>query len=965
MRLTAGMVCLAACLISVAAAAAQPNIVFIVADDMGYADLGVQGAKGFRTPHLDQLAADGTRFTHFYVAQAVCTASRSALMTGCYPNRLGMHGAYNHTSRDGIADTEWLLPEMLHDRGYATAGMGKWHLGTRLKFHPLRHGFDEWFGIPYSNDNTKYHPTLAAEMPPLPLYEGEKVIELDPDQSQFTRSFTERAIDFIERQAARPFFLYLPHVMPHVPIFASEKFRGRSQLGLYGDVLEELDWSVGEILSTLRRLKLEDNTIVVFISDNGPFLSYGEHAGSAAPLREGKLTTFEGGVRVPCLVRWPGHVPAGRVCDEPFMGIDWLPTLTEIVGGKPPQLPIDGRSAKKLLLAEPEGRSPHEAYFFYSGTALQAVRSGPWKLHFPHPYITTAGEPGRGGKPSNHGNLAPASIQQSGVEGIATRHGYRIEQQELALYHLTDDPGEQRNVASQHTEVVKRLAALAEPVRRDLGDSLTKVQGAGLRSPGVDSLPNIILMMGDDHGWEETGYHGHPHVQTPVLDEMARTGLRFERFYSAHPSCSPTRASFLTGRHPNRMGTFAPGWSFRPEEITLAHVLRQAGYHCGHFGKWHVGAVKKESPVSPGAMGFQEWLSHDNFFELDPSLSRNGGPPRVFPGESSEVLVDEAIRFIDNSQQTDKPFFTVIWFGSPHEPYSGLPADLAIYDDLPAKYSKKVQLTSNETGGPITRPQGEVLRERYAEITAMDRAIGKLRKHLATRRLRDNTLVFYCGDNGTSADGALRVPHRGVKSEVYEGGILVPGLIEWPARIPRPIVSPVRASTSDLLPTVCALVGQTPPKRPLDGVDLTAALDGNMTERPNPLWFWEFNTARLARTKPKPYLDPHLQEGTTPLKKLMNGKATRDFTNWQYPAVDDADHLGPRAIINGRHKLVIHEAKGQKERRELFDLNADPGEKTNLIDQHPELAEQLQTKLRQWQQSVLQSLTGADYRMAP
>ncbi len=477
---------IAAGLTSAAAADTPPNIVFIVADDMGYADLGVQGARGFKTPHLDRMAKEGTRFTDFYVAQAVCTASRAALLTGCYPNRIGMQGAYNHTSRDGMADEEWLLPEMLKERGYATAGMGKWHLGTRMKFHPMRHGFDEWLGIPYSNDNSKYHPALAAEMPPLPFYDGEKVVELDPDQSQFTRRFTERAVQFIERNAARPFFLYLPHVMPHVPIFASEKFKGRSAAGLYGDVMEELDWSVGEVLATLQRLDLDRSTLVIFISDNGPFLSYGEHAGSAAPLREGKLTTFEGGVRVPCIARWPGTVPAGRVCADPFMGIDWLPTLTELVGGEAPARKIDGLSAKALVLDEPGARPPHEDLFFYSGTALQAVRSGGWKLHFPHPYITVAAEPGRGGKPSNWGKLAPTSITQSGVEGIATRHGYRIEQLRLSLFNLETDPGETHNVAAAHPDIVQRLSAAAEGIRRELGDALQNQRGAELRAVGLD-----------------------------------------------------------------------------------------------------------------------------------------------------------------------------------------------------------------------------------------------------------------------------------------------------------------------------------------------------------------------------------------------------------------------------------------------------------------------------------------------
>jgi arylsulfatase A-like enzyme len=484
-------------------------------------------------------------------------------------------------------------------------------------------------------------------------------------------------------------------------------------------------------------------------------------------------------------------------------------------------------------------------------------------------------------------------------------------------------------------------------------------------SSALAASPNIVLLMGDDHGWEETGYHGHPHVKTPVLDEIAASALRLDRFYAAHPSCSPTRGSFLTGRHPNRYGTFAPGWSFRPEEITLAHILRKAGYHCGHFGKWHVGAVKAASPVCPGAMGFHEWLSHDNFFELNPTLSRNGGPPEKIPGESSEIIVREAIRFIDGARQNGKPFFTIIWFGSPHEPYSGLPGDLALYDDLPAKYSaKKVQLTSNETGGQVTRSQGEVLRERYAEITAMDRAIGQLRKHLASNGLRDDTLLFYCGDNGTSADASLASPHRGVKGQVYEGGVLVPGLIEWPARIKQPRTSNVRAHTSDLLPTLCALVGQPLPSRPLDGINVQPILDGiTMNERPAPIHFWAYDVRRFANLEAKPYIDPALQEGTTPLAKFMGGKATRDFKNYHHPTPQgEMDFRGARAIIDGRFKLVIHDQNGPDPKHELFDLVADPGEKNDLIMQQPTIADTLKGQLRHWQQSVLHSLAGGDYR---
>ncbi|WP_395736009.1 sulfatase [Prosthecobacter sp.] len=481
-------------------------------------------------------------------------------------------------------------------------------------------------------------------------------------------------------------------------------------------------------------------------------------------------------------------------------------------------------------------------------------------------------------------------------------------------------------------------------------------------SLAADTPPNIILMMGDDHGWEETGYNGHPHVKTPVLDEMAKTCFRFENFYAGHPSCSPTRASFMTGRHPNRMGTFNPGFSIRPEEITIAHVLAKAGYHCGHFGKWHLGPVKAESPTSPGAMGFHEWVSHDNFFELNPSLSRNGGAPEVIQGEGSAVLIGEAIKFIDRASKAKQPFFTVVWFGSPHEPYSGLPEDLALYDDLPEKYKdKKVRLTSNETGGPTTRSQGEVLRERYAEITAMDRAIGTLRKHLAATGLRENTLLFYCGDNGTSPDASLVLPHRGVKGQVYDGGVLVPGLIEWPARIPQPRSTKARATTSDLLPTLCALTGQALPERPIDGMDLLPVIDGKVTERAKPLWVWQFDTSHLK--KGEPYIEPKLQEGTTPLAKKAGGKATRDFSNFKHSVIAEEDYQGPRAMIDGRFKLVVHEAKkGGAAKQELFDLVADPAEKTDLREQQPEVVKKLEKGLRDWQESVLKSLTAADYR---
>jgi arylsulfatase A-like enzyme len=476
--------------------------------------------------------------------------------------------------------------------------------------------------------------------------------------------------------------------------------------------------------------------------------------------------------------------------------------------------------------------------------------------------------------------------------------------------------------------------------------------------------PNIVLLMGDDHGWDEVGYNGHTFVKTPVLDEMAASGLRLDRFYSAHPTCSPTRGSFLTGRHPNRYGTFSPNWSLRPEEISIAHIMKKAGYATAHFGKWHVGPVKKESPTSPGAMGFDEWLSHDNFFEMDPVLSRNGKVPQKMEGEGSEVIIDETIKFIQESKSRNKPFLAVVWFGSPHEPYSGLPEDLALYDNLPDSLAKKdVRLTSNESGERVTRPLREVLQERYAEITAMDRAIGTLRTFLRENTLDENTLVMYCGDNGTCASAARTgLTRREQKGSLYEGGILVPGVLEWPAVIEESASTSVPAYTSDILPTLAELAGQPLPKRPLDGISLVPFFNTPGKQRTNPLYFWQFESEKVFGESPEPYIDPELQEGTTPLTKIMDGKYTRSFRNYKYSEVSENDYSGERAIMKNQYKLVVEGKTPNEKGFELYNIQNDPGEVKNLADEYPELVKKMSADLRKWQESVLNSLTGADYK---
>ncbi len=477
-------------------------------------------------------------------------------------------------------------------------------------------------------------------------------------------------------------------------------------------------------------------------------------------------------------------------------------------------------------------------------------------------------------------------------------------------------------------------------------------------------LPNIVLFMGDDHGWDEVGYNGHPFVKTPVLDEMAANGLRFDRFYAAHPTCSPTRGSLLTGRHPNRYGTFTPNWSIRPEEITIAQLLKEAGYATAHFGKWHVGPVKEESPTSPGAMGFDEWLSHDNFFEMDPVLSRNGEAPRKLEGEGSEVIVDETLRFIQNSQTQNKPFLAVVWFGSPHEPYSGLPEDLALYDNLPDSLAnKKVRLTSNETGEQVTRSLRDVLQERYAEITAMDRAIGNLRTFLEENNLKENTLVMYCGDNGTPADAArTEMTLMGQKGDLYEGGIRVPGVLEWPAVINEPAATSVVSVTSDILPTLAEITGRPLPKRPIDGISLVPFFNDFSKQRTEPVFFWQFEPEKVFDEDAKPYIAPELQEGTTPLAKIMAGKFTRSFRNYKYNQILENDFGGVRAIMKDQYKLILEGQSPNSQGFELYNIHNDPGEEKNLTEEYPELVKEMQAELRQWQESVLNSLTGTDYK---
>jgi arylsulfatase len=452
-----------------------PNFVLIFIDDMGYGDAGCFGATGYSTPNIDKLAAGGMRFTNFYSAQPVCSASRAALLTGCYPNRIGINGALFPDAKVGINPAETTIAEMLKQKGYATAIFGKWHLGDTKEFLPLQHGFDEYCGLPYSNDMwplddigrpvKKEH--RRSSLPPLPLIEGNETKELIADlksQDKLTTIYTEKAVSFINRNAKKPFFLYVPHTMGHVPLGVSEKFRGKSEQGMYGDVMMEIDWSLGEIVKALNENGIADNTVIIFTSDNGPWLNYGNHAGSAGGMREGKGTNWEGGQRVPFIVAWQGKVPAGTICNQLGCAIDILPSLADIAGTKLPENKIDGVSLVQLWRGNSEAEPRTELWYYYGKNNLNAVRKENWKLVLPHTWDSYDTIPGK-----------------SGMSGPRVK----VKTLKPELYNLQRDPGEQFDLAAFFPEKVAELMLTAEKARAELGDLNVEIEkGAGTREIG-------------------------------------------------------------------------------------------------------------------------------------------------------------------------------------------------------------------------------------------------------------------------------------------------------------------------------------------------------------------------------------------------------------------------------------------------------------------------------------------------
>ena len=439
----------------------SPNIIFILADDLGYGDLSSYGSKTIETINIDKLADDGVKLTSYYAAQPVCSASRAAILTGAYPNRIGIYNAFGPTSDSGISHDEYTLAEMLKYNGYKTGIFGKWHLGSKKEFFPTNHGFDEFYGILYSNDMWRWHPEYPEGYPQdLLLYRNENALKEIIDQSNLTKDITSESINFIEKNKDSPFFLYIAHPQPHVPLFVSEDFEDLTGNGLYADVITEIDYSVGRVLDKIEESGLTENTIVVFTSDNGPWLSYGNHSGSSGIYREGKGTTWEGGVRVPSIIKFPNGLKPNEI-DEPIMAIDWMPTFANITRSKLSQNKIDGIDIWPLLSGEVD-QSPHEKlYFYYRVNELHSIRMNNWKIQFSRTYRSLNGKAG-------------------GKDGIPVKYEMNlIDKNEL--YNLKDDPQERIDVYGKFPEIAEKMEELAEKARVELGDNLKGRKGKGNR----------------------------------------------------------------------------------------------------------------------------------------------------------------------------------------------------------------------------------------------------------------------------------------------------------------------------------------------------------------------------------------------------------------------------------------------------------------------------------------------------
>ncbi len=754
-----------------AAPNAKPNVVFILADDLGYGDLSCYGAPDIKTPNIDRLAKEGVRFTDFYANGCVCTPTRCGLMTGRYQQRIGgLETAIPPGAKHlGLPQPEKTIADFLRHAGYATAISGKWHLGYKPETLPNAHGFDHFFGLASGNHDYFTHKENNGEDD---LYDEGKPVEM---KGYSTHLITDRALKFLDEIKSRPFFLYVPFNAPHAPFEGPDDENKKPDIHTwnkgsretYAKMVEEMDRGIGKILDALDQNHLTENTFVIFESDNG-----GASLSRNTPLAKNKGTLWEGGIRVPCLARFPGKIPAGTETHQVGITMDWTATIAKLTGAKPPEnRPFEGIDLLPLISGS--GKNISRTLFwrnvnFSFVKMFRAVRDGDWK------YI------------ENYKNG------------------------EKFLYNLAEDIGEQKNISTENSEIAEKLKAKLDQWEADVDPPLYPAEPSQpLPSAENKTRPNVLLIMTDDQGYGDFSSHGNPYLKTPNFDRLASQSVEFNRFFVS-PVCAPTRASLLTGRYWLRSGVWGVTQgkeTMRSDETTVAEILRGDGYHTGIFGKWHNG---EHFPMTPQGQGFDEVFGfragHWNQY-FNPTLERNGQPEKM-KGFITDILADETMKFLEKNKST--PFFCYVPFNAPHAPFQV--AD-KYFDPF-----KKAGL-DDETASV------------YGMCANLDENLGRILAKLDELKLSENTIVVFLTDNGANTD-RFNAGMRGRKGSVHEGGTRVPLLIRWPGKLKAEKIESIAAHV-DLLPTLLDLCNVALPKNiSLDGKSLRPLLEGNSANWP-------------------------------------------------------------------------------------------------------------------------------------
>ncbi|WP_449284320.1 sulfatase-like hydrolase/transferase [Maioricimonas rarisocia] len=909
------------------AAEGTPNVVLIFVDDLGYGDVGCYGATKVKTPNIDRLAKEGRRFTDAHSASAVCTPSRYAMLTGEYPFRQGSNGVWGPQSNSVgfIIDPDKLtLGDVFKTAGYQTACIGKWHLGFGgtpcdwngpLRPGPLEVGFDYYFGIPLVNSGPPYvyvendrivgwdpsDPIVENRRSPSPTpqfpekspnkYAGAVAAHKLYDDEKNGTLLTERAVEWIKANHEQPFFLYFSTPNIHHPFTPAPRFHGTSEAGRYGDFIHELDWMVGELLKTLDELKLADDTVVLFTSDNGGmFNDGGKEAWKAGHHINGDLLGFkfgawEGGHRVPFIVRWPGRVAAGTTSDQLICNVDLLATFAGLFDQPlQPTDAVDSFDIRDAITGEADEPIRESLVLAPRREKNLALRAGRWM------YISSQGDGGFG---NDRGGPRAVALSGRPNSDITPNGRIRKDAPKAQLYDLEADPAQTTNVLREHPEQAQKMRERLQEIRRS---SATRPVSTTKRSEANhnEQPPNFVVIFADDLGYGDISCYGENGVETPHLDALAAEGFRSTDFFVPANVCSPSRASLLTGRYPMRCGVPVArnegvpkyrNYGLASEEITVPELLEPAGYRSLMVGKWHLGMEVEGS--HPLDAGFDEHLG------IPSNYSPGRGPnhntlyrgrkveKRDVPCEAlTKRYTDEVVAFIE--RQKDRPFFIYVSHHIVHTPLR----------------------PSRDFVGISNRGKyGDFIRE-------LDHSTGRIMQALQDAGVDDNTLVVFTSDNGPTRTG-LTGGLNGGKYCTMEGGHRVPGIFRWPGVIPPGQVSDVTLTSMDLLPLFCHLAGvDVPTDRTIDGHNILPILIGDQSKSPHELLYY-YNGTNLQAVR----------EGDW---KLHLPRTVSDQPFWSK---------------RGRGKGFI-----TLEEPALFNLKSDPGERRNVADRHPDVVARLQDR---------------------